>query len=299
MSIELLEQFLNYLSIEKGLRPKSLEAYRRDLQDWINFAEERGRQVDTPNIDSILSLFIVDMHDRGLSPRSMARKSSALKGFYKFLIREGHIESDPTELLERPKVGRPLPKILSLEEITNILKQPDLTTPFGLRDRAILELLYATGIRESELISLNMNSINFEAEFIIVSGKGGKERIVPVGSYAVKAIKEYLKYGRNQLCKNITERTLFLNPVGKPISRMGLWKIIRKYALMSGITREVSPHIFRHSCATHMLEGGAGIMAVQEMLGHADVSTTQIYTHLTTKDLKDIHAKAHPRGKQE
>lgn len=296
MSLELLEQFLNYLSIEKGLRPKSLEAYKRDLQDWIEFAEERGRAIDSPTIDSVLSLFIVDMHDKGLSPRSMARKSSALKGFYKFLLREGLIENDPTTLLERPKIGRPLPKVLSPQEMDDILRQPDVKTPLGLRDKAMLELLYATGIRESELISLNMGSINFEAEFLTVTGKGGRERIVPVGDYALNAIKEYLKFSRNQLCKDITERTLFLNPVGKPISRMGIWKIIRKYALMAGITREVSPHVFRHSCATHMLEGGAGIMAVQEMLGHADVSTTQIYTHLTTKDLKEIHAKTHPRA---
>lgn len=296
MSLELLEQFLNYLSIEKGLRPKSLEAYKRDLQDWIEFAEERGRAIDSPTIDSVLSLFIVDMHDKGLSPRSMARKSSALKGFYKFLLREGLIENDPTTLLERPKIGRPLPKVLSPQEMDDILRQPDVKTPLGLRDKAMLELLYATGIRESELISLNMGSINFEAEFLTVTGKGGRERIVPVGDYALNAIKEYLKFGRNQLCKDITERTLFLNSVGKPISRMGIWKIIRKYALMAGITREISPHVFRHSCATHMLEGGAGIMAVQEMLGHADVSTTQIYTHLTTKDLKEIHAKTHPRA---
>lgn len=296
MSLELLEQFLNYLSIEKGLRPKSLEAYKRDLQDWIQFAEERGRTVNSSSIDSVLSLFIVDMHDKGLSPRSMARKSSALKGFYKFLLREGHIDSDPTTLLERPKIGRPLPKVLSPQEMDDILRQPDIKTPLGLRDKAMLELLYATGIRESELISLKMGSINFEAEFLTVTGKGGKERIVPVGDYALNAIKDYLKLGRNQLCKDITERTLFLNPVGKPISRMGIWKIIKKYSLMAGITREVSPHVFRHSCATHMLEGGAGIMAVQEMLGHADVSTTQIYTHLTTKDLKEIHEKTHPRA---
>ena len=296
MSLELLEQFLNYLSIEKGLRPKSLEAYKRDLQDWIQFAEERGRTVNSSSIDSVLSLFIVDMHDKGLSPRSMARKSSALKGFYKFLLREGHIDSDPTTLLERPKIGRPLPKVLSPQEMDDILRQPDIKTPLGLRDKAMLELLYATGIRESELISLKMGSINFEAEFLTVTGKGGKERIVPVGDYALNAIKDYLKLGRNQLCKDITERTLFLNPVGKPISRMGIWKIIKKYSLMAGITREVSPHVFRHSCATHMLEGGAGSMAVQEMLGHADVSTTQIYTHLTTKDLKEIHEKTHPRA---
>lgn len=296
MSVELLKQFLNYLSVEKGLRPKSLEAYGRDLQDWFAFVEERKRTVTDPTVESLLSLFMISMHDRDFSPRSMARKTSALKGFYRFLLREGIINFDPTSFLERPKIGRPLPKIMSIQEIERILQQPDTTTAFGLRDKAILELLYATGIRESELIGLKMGSINSTAEFVTVEGKGGKERVVPVGGYALEAIKEYLLTGRPVLCKDITERTLFLNPYGKPMSRMGLWKIIKKYSIMAGISHDVSPHVFRHSCATHLLEGGASIMAVQEILGHVDVSTTQIYTHLTTKDLKDIHRKAHPRG---
>lgn len=297
MSTDLLQQFLNYLAVEKGLRPRSIEAYRRDLQDWLDFLEERGRTVVSTSLDSALSLFMVSLHDRGMSPRSMARKSSSLKGFYKFLLREGHVQDDPTELLERPKIGRALPKVLSLEEIEKILEQPDLSTPFGIRDRAILEILYATGIRESELIDLQLGNLNATAEFITVIGKGDRERIVPVGSYAIMAVNEYLNKARNELCKDISERTLFLNPYGKKMSRMGLWKIVKKYALKAGIGRPVSPHVFRHSCATHMLEGGASIIAVQEMLGHVDVSTTQIYTHLTGKDLKNIHRQAHPRGK--
>jgi integrase/recombinase XerD len=297
MSTDLLEQFLNYLAIEKGLKPRSLEAYRRDLTDWLEFAEARQRSVTSHSIDSILTLFFVHMHDLGLSPRSMARKSSAIKGFYRFLLRENHIDKDPAALLERPRIGRPLPKVLSQQEMEKILQQPDLSTAFGLRDRAILEILYATGIRESELIDLKIANLNFAAEFLSVTGKGGRERIVPVGQFAIAAINEYLNKGRNVLLKDIGERTLFLNPYGKAMSRMGVWKIIRKYALMAGIDRDVSPHVFRHTCATHMLEGGASIIAVQEMLGHVDVSTTQIYTHLTGKDLKNIHRKAHPRGR--
>jgi integrase/recombinase XerD len=297
MSADLLEQFLNYLAVEKGLRPRSLEAYRRDLQDWLDFVAERGRSVTATSLDSALSLFMVSLHDRGMSPRSMARKSSSLKGFYKFLLREGHISEDPTELLERPKIGRALPKVLSLQEVEAILSQPDVSTAFGLRDKAILEVLYATGIRESELIDLQLGNLNANAEFLTVIGKGGRERIVPVGSYAIAAINEYLRRGRNDLCRDISERTLFLNPYGKKMSRMGLWKIVKKYSLQAGIGRPISPHVFRHSCATHMLEGGASIIAVQEMLGHVDVSTTQIYTHLTGKDLKNIHRQAHPRGK--
>jgi len=297
MSADLLEQFLNYLAVEKGLRPRSLEAYRRDLQDWLDFVAERGRSVTATSLDSALSLFMVSLHDRGMSPRSMARKSSSLKGFYKFLLREGHISEDPTELLERPKTGRALPKVLSLQEVEAILAQPDVSTAFGLRDKAILEVLYATGIRESELIDLQLGNLNANAEFLTVIGKGGRERIVPVGSFAIAAINEYLRRGRNDLCRDISERTLFLNPYGKKMSRMGLWKIVKKYSLQAGIGRPISPHVFRHSCATHMLEGGASIIAVQEMLGHVDVSTTQIYTHLTGKDLKNIHRQAHPRGK--
>jgi integrase/recombinase XerD len=297
MTTDLLQQFLNYLAIEKGLRPKSLEAYKRDLQDYIDFLEERGRTPVDSGIDGVLSLFIVHLHDQGLSPRSLARKSSALRGFYKFLRSEGLIEEDPTKLLERPKIGRALPKVLSLEEVELILDQPSKETAYGLRDRAILEVLYATGIRESELIDLQLSSLNKAAEFLTVIGKGDKERIVPVGQYAIEAINKYLADGRPKLLKDIAERTMFLNPYGKKMSRMGLWKIVKKYALAAGIARPVSPHVFRHSCATHMLEGGANILAVQEMLGHVDVATTQIYTHLTGKDLKNIHRQAHPRGK--
>lgn len=282
--------------MEKGLRPKSLEAYRRDLQDWFDFAEERGRTVTDSTVEGLLSLFMISMHDKEISPRSMARKSSALKGFYRFLLREGITDFDPTVVLERPRIGRPLPKVMTIEEIERILAQPDIKTNLGLRDKAMLELLYATGIRESELISLTMTSINTTAEFLTVEGKGGRERVVPVGAFALQAVNEYLLNARPKLCKDITERTLFLNPYGKPMSRMGIWKIIKKYSVMAGISHDISPHVFRHSCATHLLEGGASIMAVQEILGHVDVATTQIYTHLTAKDLKDAHRKAHPRG---
>ena len=297
MQTDLLEQFLNYLAIEKGLRPKSLEAYKRDLQDYIVFISERERKVTDPSIAGVISLFMVHLHDKGLSARSLARKSSSLRGFYKFLVREGLLEVDPTKLIERPKIGRNLPKVLSQLEIENILKQPDITTPLGLRDVAIIEVLYATGIRESEIINLHMGSLHDAGEFIRVIGKGDKERIIPIGKYALNAIKAYLMKGRPKLIQDISIRTLFLNLYGNKMSRMGLWKLIKKYSLKAGILRPVSPHVFRHSCATHMLEGGANILAVQEMLGHVDVSTTQIYTHLTGTDLKNIHRQAHPRGK--
>ncbi|HEY9070607.1 MAG TPA: site-specific tyrosine recombinase [Candidatus Ozemobacteraceae bacterium] len=295
---DLLEQYLAYLAVEKGLRPKSLEAYRRDLLDYLTFLEEKGRRPDEPGADGPLALFMVHLHGRGLSPRSMARKSSTLRGFYRFLRRENKIAVDPTKIIEPPRLGRPLPKVLTIAEIEAMLAAPATDGPLGLRDRAILEVLYATGIRESELIALELGSINREGRFVHVVGKGGRERVVPIGVYALNAIDAYLRDGRHKLIGgNITERTLFLNPFGKPLSRMGLWKIVRKYAVAAGITSLVSPHVLRHSCATHMLEGGASIIAVQEMLGHVDVSTTQIYTHLTGQDLKRIHGQAHPRGR--
>ncbi len=297
MDSVLLEQYFAFLSVEKGLRPNSLEAYRRDLVDFFSFLEEKNRRPDDPTIDGQITLFMVSLHDKGLGSRSIARKASALRGFFRFLVRERKLDTDPTAVLEAPRLGRPLPKVLSVAEMERILQQPDLSQPIGLRDKAILELLYATGIRESELIAIEIGNLNRQAEFLSVIGKGGKERIVPVGRFALEAVSEYLSRGRPKLVTDITLRTLFLNPFGKQLSRMGLWKIVRKYALMAGIARKVSPHVFRHSCATHMLEGGADILAVQEMLGHADIATTQIYTHLSPKDLIRIHNQAHPRAK--
>ncbi|RCK78698.1 MAG: Tyrosine recombinase XerD [Candidatus Ozemobacter sibiricus] len=296
MESELLEQFLAYLSVEKGLRPKSLEAYRKDLTDFLAFLAERNRQPTDPGLETPVTLFMVHLHDRGLAARSVARKASALRGFFRFLVREGLVAADPTRVMERPKIGRSLPKVLSVEEVERLLGQEFPATPLGRRDKAILETLYATGIRESELIGLEMGSLHREGEFLTVVGKGGRERVLPIGGYALAAIDEYLLRGRPELVKDVACRTLFLNPLGRPLSRMGVWKIVRKWALSAGLTRPLSPHVLRHSCATHMLEGGASILAVQEMLGHVDIATTQIYTHLTTRDLKQIHRQAHPRG---
>ncbi|MBF0498791.1 MAG: site-specific tyrosine recombinase XerD [Candidatus Riflebacteria bacterium] len=297
MQADLLNQHLAYLAVDRGLRPKSLEAYRHDLEDFLVFLDERGRRADETSVEGPLVMFIVTLHERGLSPRSIARKASAIRGFYRFLMREGRLKEDPSRVIERPKPGRPLPKVLSPEEIERMLVASTGESPLHLRDHAILETLYGTGVRESELIDLQIGSIHREAEFINVIGKGGRERIIPIGTYALESIDIYLLHGRPKLITDVTVRTLFLNPMGKALSRMGVWKIVRKYAVAAGIARSVSPHTLRHSCATHMLEGGADIIAVQEMLGHVDVSTTQIYTHLTGQDLKRIHSRAHPRGK--
>ncbi|MBF0410860.1 MAG: tyrosine recombinase XerD [Candidatus Riflebacteria bacterium] len=297
MEQNFLDSHLAYLTVDRGLRPKSLEAYKKDLSDFLLFLSEKNRRPDDPSIQGQLILYMVKLHEEQLSPRSIARKTSAIKGFFRFLQAEGIIKDDPTIVMERPKSGRALPKVLSKHEMELILNCITDNNPLALRDKAILELLYATGIRETELIELQIGSINREGEFINIIGKGARERVVPMGSYALQALKTYLDKGRSHLLKVISERTIFLNPAGQPLSRMGLWKIVRKYALKAGIKKKVSPHVFRHSCATHMLEGGASIIAVQEMLGHVDISTTQIYTHLTGQDLKRIHESAHPRGK--
>ncbi|OIP21915.1 hypothetical protein AUK22_11110 [bacterium CG2_30_54_10] len=297
METEILEQYMAYLSIEKGLRPNSLEAYRKDLQDFLNFLDGKMRSPIEPGLETPITLFMVQLHDQCLASRSIARKASALRGFFRFLLREGRISEDPTRVIQRPKIGRPLPRFFSISEVNKLLGQAFPATPLGLRDKAILEILYATGIRESELIGLEMGSLHREGEFLFVVGKGGRERVLPVGGFALAAVDEFLLKGRHLLVRNITQRALFLNLQGKPLSRMGVWKIVRKYALKAGITRQLSPHALRHSCATHMLEGGAGILVVQEMLGHVDIATTQIYTHLTSNDLKEIHGRSHPRGK--
>lgn len=292
----LLNDYMAYLSVDKGLRPKSQEAYRRDLEDLLRFLEERGRSPIEGNVDGPLTMFIVHLHDQKLSPRSVARKVSAMRGFFRFLLREGRITEDPSKLLERPKAGQPLPKVLSVEEAERLLEAPDRSTMRGLRDRAMLEVLYGAGLRETELIEMTLDQIHFEGEYLQVLGKGGRERVVPIGRFAIKAIREYLDHARPKLLRDITIRTLFLNPRGNAFSRMGIWKLVRHYAIAAGIPREVSPHVLRHSCATHMLEGGASILIVQEMLGHVDIATTQIYTHLSRQDLIRIHRQTHPRS---
>lgn len=280
MKADFLKAYLNFLSARKGLRPSSLEAYRKDLQDYLDFLKEKNRQLDEPGINGPMALFMIHLQNRNFSPGTITRKFSALRGFYRYLVRRRKISKDPSKRLKCPKEKRPLPKVLSIKEIGNILEQPYPSDPLGLRDKAILEILYATGIRESELISLELRNIKRETESIVIIGKGGRKRIVPIGKYALSALDAYILNGRHKLLKEITEKKIFLNNNGKPLSRMGVWKITTKYARLAGIVHTVSPHIFRHSCAIQMLEGGASIRDVQKVLGHANVATTRIYTHL-------------------
>jgi integrase/recombinase XerD len=294
---ELLEQFLNYLSLEAGLSVNTINSYKRDLKGYFQFlGEKKVGPVDAVSAGNVTA-FIQRLSERGLAATSIARKLTSIRRFHRFLVGEGLAVSDPTGALESPKLWRKLPSVLTVAEIERLLEQPQGQGPLALRDKAILEFLYATGVRISELISLKRKNLLPEVELVRVIGKGEKERIVPVGRAALQAVSTYLQESRPQLAREHSEDVLFLNRRGLPFSRYGLWKILRKYVLQAGITKRVSPHTIRHSFATHLLEGGADLRAVQEMLGHADISTTQIYTHLDREYLKQEHRDHHPRSR--
>ncbi|KAF0155655.1 MAG: integrase/recombinase XerD [Syntrophaceae bacterium] len=292
----LLNQYFDHLLIEKGVAGNTLEAYGRDLKRYVSFLEQRGLSDARSVIPQNVIDFLVQIKSEGLSANSMNRSLAALRGFYKFLLQEKVLDESPLANVELAKVWMRLPDTVSREEMNLILSQPGDQTPSALRDSAMLELLYATGLRVSELISLTMNSINWQVGFLIVMGKGSKERVVPIGKAAYDCVRRYVDEARPRLLKSKTTDVLFLNRFGRAFSRQGLWKIIVHYAQKAGLQKNVHPHTFRHSFASHLLEGGADLRAVQVMLGHADISTTQIYTHVTKDRLKEIHRKYHPRG---
>jgi integrase/recombinase XerD len=293
---DLIEIFLNYLSVEKGVSSNTIESYKNDLIFYQNYLKEKG-------IDSFLKVnrqdisdFMLKQKEKNLSASSISRRLSCLKTFYRFLLREKIISSDPTEAMQSPKLWKKVPDTLNIEEIERLIAQPNIRTKIGIRDKAILDMMYATGMRVSEVVNLKLEQLNLEMGFLRCIGKGNKERIIPLGRYACNAIKRYIQESRNLLLGKKQSEYLFLNRRGYPISRQGLWKIIKKYARMAGIKKPVRPHIIRHSFATHLLEGGADLRSVQEMLGHSDISTTQVYTHINKDYLKMIHKKFHPRG---
>jgi len=289
----LADQFINHLRVERGLADNTIQSYSRDLIRFFKFMERKkvspiqaGRDHITEYIGSLNSV---------LSARSIARNLSALKMFFRFLISDGKIKDSPARLLESIKLPGRLPEILTRDEVDLLLSQPDISTSLGLRDKAMLELLYATGLRVSELIGLNLININLEAGYVRTMGKGFKERMIPMGQKAIDTLNAYISGGRPGLLKGRNPSRLFLNSRGRPISRQGFWKIIKRYGIMAGIKKKITPHRLRHSFATHLLEGGADLRSVQVMLGHADISTTQIYTHVSRERLKQIHEKYHPR----
>ncbi len=292
----LADRFLNYILVEKGLSSNTLESYGADLSKYLDFLKNSGiEQVGEQDTPHILR-HLIQLRKEGLNARSRARHLVTLRGFYKFLVRERIIGSDPSATVDLPKLGLKLPDVMSVEEIEKILKVPDSTTPRGLRDAAMLELLYAAGLRVSELVGAKVRQVNLEAGFARVFGKGSKERIVPIGTFAREKISEYLKYGRPYLLKTVQSEYLFTARAGKPMTRQGFWKLLKKYAAKAGVGKKITPHSFRHSFASHLLEAGADLRSVQLMLGHEDISTTQIYTHVAREHLKKMHEKYHPRG---
>jgi integrase/recombinase XerD len=290
----LLDQFINHLRVERGLADNTIESYSRDLIRFLKFLESRNISPLHVTQDHIMDF--MGSLEGVLSVRSTARNLSAIKIFFRFLVSDGKIKGSPARLLESPKLPQRLPGVLTQQEVELLLSQPDVSKPRGQRDKAMLELLYATGLRVSELVGLNVSDINLEAGYVRTVGKGSKERMVPMGEKALKALKDYLSDGRIGLLKKRRSPNLFLNPRGQSLTRQGFWKIIKKYGMLAGISKAITPHSLRHSFASHLLEGGADLRAVQVMLGHADISTTQIYTHVTRERLKQIHEKYHPRS---
>jgi len=291
-----VDEYINFLAVERGMSLNTLEAYSRDLNRYLMNMEEM-RISDFKNISSDhVIAYLGILRKSGLMPTSVNRALAALRGFYRYLILRGVVKENPIAHIALAKTWMNLPDTLNEEEMGHLLAQPSMKNITGMRDRAMMELLYATGIRVSELISLTINSINWQAGYLSVIGKGSKERIVPIGRMAYDQLRQYIDKVRPVLIKGNSTTVLFLNRCGRGLTRQGFWKIVKKYAKGAGIIKRVYPHTFRHSFATHILERGGDLRSVQVMLGHSDISTTQIYTHVTRERLKDIHRKYHPRG---
>lgn len=289
--------FMEYLEFEKGLSLNTRAAYRRDLAKFLAFVQDTMayNRLDEITKQDIIA-FLAWQVDSGAEYSTIARSLSSIKTFYKYLVLDGFIAANPAGDLETPKIRRKLPRVLSVDEVDRLMEAPKVALPLGIRDRAMLELMYGTGVRVSELLSLQLDDINFTAGFLRCFGKGRKERIIPVNQTASDWVQRYLARSRNLLSKSAKERTLFLNARGRGLSRQGFFKILNAYAQAAEIDKEVTPHTLRHSFATHLLENGADLRAVQEMLGHADISTTQIYTHLTRSRLREVYQQYHPRA---
>ena len=292
----LIDQFCNFLVVEKGLSKKTLEAYSRDLIRYRQFLAQQKIESFTEKDTPFILKYLILLRKSGLAARSRARHLVAIRGFYRFLVREKILRHDPARLVDLPKTRLTLPDVLSREDIERLLQAPDTDKPLGVRDAAMLELLYAAGLRVSELVHVKLQDINLEAGFVRIFGKGAKERIVPIGMLAKEKIEHYLKTVRPKQLKQASSPFVFIARGDRPMTRQGFWKLLRRYALKAGFDKKITPHSLRHSFASHLLEGGADLRAVQVMLGHVDISTTQIYTHITRDHLKKLHRQFHPRG---
>jgi len=298
-----IDSFLTYLTVEKGFSENTVAAYRNDLYQLASFVEEEAAQRGSIaswasfNRQDMLS-YLLNLKERNYAATTVARKVAAARSFFNFMVAEGNIKDNPSQNIGSPKVGRSLPKPISFSQVRRLLEQPTkLSAPEAKRDRAILELLYASGMRVSELVALNVSDIDIGGGYVRCFGKGHKERLIPIYRQAALAVEEYVKESRPRLTRNDTERALFLNRRGERLTRQGLWQILKGYAKSAELDKEVTPHTLRHSFATHMLSGGADLRSVQELLGHANISTTQVYTHLTTEHIRRAYEKSHPRAK--
>jgi integrase/recombinase XerD len=290
------EAFLNHLKVERGLAPNTLLAYGRDLAGFVSWAGKMGRRRPGSVRRANIQNYLRDLRLRGLSPRSIARTLATLRVFFRFLRQEGRIREDPTAEIDGPRVQRSLPRALPSSDVERLLQAPDLSAPAGLRDSAIIEVLYATGLRVSELVSLRMEDLHLDEGYLLCRGKGSRERVVPIGSRARLRLSEYLSTARPALLKGRAAPFVFVQGRGTAMTRQCVWKNLRRYAFYSGVRGRLSPHVLRHSFATHLLENGADLRAVQKMLGHADISTTQIYTQVNRERLRRIYMRHHPRS---
>jgi len=294
-----LQDFLNYLRIERNLARNTQDAYLEDLKDFWEYLQGTGIHVPDQVDHRVLTAYAGELKQRRMAETSVARHFSSLRAYYRFLVMEGYLSEDPTQFLDSPKLPASLPKILSIEDVDRLLNAIDIETPLGLRDRAMFELMYAAGMRVSEICTMTLEQLLMDEDLVLIRGKGNKERVIPLGGEAKRWLNEYIRHGRPALQKGyLNEGVLFLNNKGRPLQRKGIWFILKKLAVKIDLGKPVSPHTFRHSFATHLLEGGADLRMVQEMLGHVDISTTQIYTHLDSSYLKEVHSSFHPRAKR-
>lgn len=292
---ELIDSFLDYLSVERGLSKNTIIAYRQDLNIYLDFLMGRGIDALSRAVKNDIIEFMLFEKDKMISPTSISRRLAAIRMFHRFLTRERVLKSDPTVLIDSPKLWKKVPDTLSLNEVEALISQPDVRTRQGIRDKAILETLYATGMRVSESTDLKANNVNLDIGFLRCVGKGNKERVIPLGKCAIKSINRYLESSRQDFLKNKTSEYLFVSRCGAKLSRQSVWKLIKRYAKEAKIKKPIKVHSLRHSFATHLLERGADLRSVQEMLGHSNISTTQIYTHIDRNRLKTIHKMFHPR----
>lgn len=291
----LIDEFLDYLTVEKGLSQNTREAYGSDLFKFMKYLDKRGiKDIDGVKREDITD-YLMKEKEKGIGANSLSRNLVSIRMFFRFLVTNNYIEEDITSALDSPRLWKILPEVLSVKEVEQLLKSPDTRTRYGVRDKALIEIMYASGLRVSEVANLNINDINTDFGFLRCMGKGSKERIVPLGKPAIFALKNYLKKTRPGFMKDLLIGNIFITQQGKPFTRQGIWKIIKNYTRSAGIKKSIKPHTLRHSFATHLLSNGADLRVVQELLGHSDITTTQIYTHVDKSRLKAIHKKFHPR----